>query len=53
MEVTEDETTQYYGKRSNIVQVTLLPYHYEWTFIACGRNVIKHNCQLRKNQQKK
>ena len=31
---------------------TLLPYEYEWTWVACGYNVINRNSVSRKNQQK-
>ena len=54
MELTEDETTQKYGKQcAHCSQNTLLPYEYEWTCFSCGYNVNKRKHELSKIQRKK
>ena len=54
MQLTEDETTQKYGKRcGHCNRNNLLPYEYERKCLSCRYNVNKRNHELSKIQRKK
>ena len=54
MEMTEDQIIEKYAKRcGHCNRITLLPYEYEFTCIACGYNVNKRKHELSKIQRKK
>ena len=54
MELTEDQIIEKYGKRCRRCnRITLLPYEYEFTCIACGYNVNKRKHESSKIQRKK
>ena len=54
MEMTEDQIIEKYAKNCrHCNRITLLPYEYEFTCIACGYNVNKRKNELTRIQRRK
>ena len=54
MELSEDESTQKYGKKcGHCSRNTLLPYAFEWVCFSCGHNVITEKNDFTKSSGKK
>ena len=54
MNLSEEQKIEKFAKEcGNCLQITFVPYEYEWTFNSYGYNVIKQKLEFSRIQRKK